>query len=81
MTQRGSDITGIDEEIERAKIDMTRLNEFITTLDREVVRIKRSVKRTQINVRHTEKYGGKLEREIASYKGRMSMYYDRTQRH
>ncbi|MCL1978070.1 MAG: chromosome segregation protein SMC [Candidatus Bathyarchaeota archaeon] len=74
LTQRGSDITNIDEEIERAKIEMTRLDEFITTLDREVVRIRRSVKRTQINVRHTEKFGGKLEREIASYKGRMSLY-------
>ncbi len=74
LTQRGSDITGIDEEIEHAKIEMSRLNEFIITLDREVVRIRRSVKRTQLNVRHTEKYGGRLEREIAAYKGRMSMY-------
>ena len=38
------------------------------------MRIKRSVKRTQFNIRHTEKYGGKLEREAAAYKGRMSMY-------
>ena len=53
---------------------MTRLTESIATLDREIVRIKRSVKRTQFNIRHTEKYGGKLEREAASYKGRMSMY-------
>jgi chromosome segregation protein len=74
LEQRGTDITVIEEEIEHAKIEMTRLNEVITTLDREVVRIKRSVKRTQFNVRQTEKYGGKLEREIAAYKGRMSMY-------
>jgi chromosome segregation protein len=74
LTQRGTDITGLDEEIEHAKIDMSRLNEFVGTLDREIVRIKRSIKRTQFNVRHTEKYGGKLEREIAAYRGRMSMY-------
>ena len=74
LSQRGTDIISIDEEIEYAKIEMTRLSEFITTLDREVVRLKRSVKRTQINVRQTEKYRGKLEREIASYKGRMSVY-------
>jgi chromosome segregation protein len=74
LSQRGTDITSIDEEIEHAKIEMTRLSEFIATLDREVVRIKRSVKRTQINVRQTEKYRGKLEREIAAYKGRMSVY-------
>jgi chromosome segregation protein len=74
LTQRGTDISGIEEEIERAKIETTRLSEFIATLDREIVRIKRSVKRTQFNIRHTEKYGGKLEREAAAYKGRMSMY-------
>ncbi|MDR2204077.1 MAG: chromosome segregation protein SMC [Nitrososphaerota archaeon] len=74
LAQRGSDIGGIDEEIEYAKLEMTRLNEFIITLDREVVRIKRTIKRTQLNVRYTEKYGGKIEREIAAYKGRMSLY-------
>ncbi|MDR2707536.1 MAG: chromosome segregation protein SMC [Nitrososphaerota archaeon] len=74
LSQRGTDIVSIDEEIEHAKIEMTRLSEFIATLDREVVRIKRSVKRTQINVRQTGKYSGKLERENASYKGRMSVY-------
>ena len=74
LTQRGTDITGIEEEIERSKIEITRLTESIATLDREIVRIKRSVKRTQFNIRHTEKYGGKLEREAAAYKGRMSMY-------
>jgi chromosome segregation protein len=74
LTQRGTDITGIEEEIERAKIETTRLFEFIVTLDREIVRVKRSVKRTQFNIRHTEKYGNKLEREAAAYKGRMSTY-------
>jgi chromosome segregation protein len=74
LSQRGSDIINIDEEIEYAKIEMTRLSEFITTLDREVIRIRRSAKRTQINIRQTGKYSGKLEREIASYKGRMNVY-------
>jgi chromosome segregation protein len=74
LSQRGSDITAFEEDIERAKIEMTRLSETITTLDREMVRVKRSVKRTQSNVRRVEKYGSKLEREIAAYKGRMGMY-------
>jgi chromosome segregation protein len=74
LTQRGSDITGIEEEIEQSKIEITRLSESIATLDREIVRVKRGVKRTQFNIRHVEKYGGKLERENAAYKGRMSMH-------
>jgi len=74
LTQRGTDITGIEEEIEHSKIEKTRLNDLIATLEREMVRIKRSIKRTQGNVRHIEKYDSKLEREIAAFKGRMSMY-------
>ena len=74
LTQRGTDITGLEEEVERSKIEMTRLAEGIATLDREIVRIKRGVKRTQFNIRYTEKYGSKLEREAASYKGRMEVY-------
>jgi chromosome segregation protein len=74
LEQRGFDMVTLDEEVDRAKIEMTKLAEGIATLDREIVRIRRSVKRTQFNIRHTVKYGGKLEREAASYKGRMSIY-------
>jgi len=74
LTQRGTDVAGIEEEIEQGKIELTRLSDSVSTLDREIVRIKRGVKRTQFNIRHTEKYGGKLDREAAAYKGRMNMY-------
>ena len=74
LSARGSDIVNIEEELEHNKIEMTRLGEGIATLDRELVRIKRSVKRTQFNIHHIAKLGGKLAREAASYKGRMSVY-------
>ena len=74
LTQRGTDIVGIEEELEYTKIAITKLTESVATLEREIIRIKRGVKRTQFNIRHIEKYGGKLEREAASYKGRMDMY-------
>ncbi len=74
LTQRGTDIVGIEEELEHAKIEITRLSDSIATLDREIIRIKRGVKRTQFNIRHIDKYGGKLEREAAAYKGRMAMF-------
>ncbi len=74
LTQRGTDIIGIEEELEHAKIEITRLSDSIATLDREIIRIKRGVKRTQFNIRHIDKYGGKLEREAAAYKGRMAMF-------
>ena len=74
LTQRGSDIVGIEEELEYTKIAITRLTESVATLEREIIRVKRGVKRTQFNIRHLEKYGSKLEREAASYKGRMDVY-------
>ena len=74
LTQRGTDIISIEEELEYTKIAITRLTESVATLEREIIRVKRGVKRTQFNIRHLEKYGGKLEREAASYKGRMDVY-------
>jgi chromosome segregation protein len=74
LSQRGSDIATIEEDLDRARIDMTRLTEGIATLDREIIRIRRGVKRTQLNIRHIEKYGSKLEREAAAFRGRMSIY-------
>ena len=74
LTQRGIDIIGIEDELEYTKIAITRLTESVATLEREIIRVKRGVKRTQFNIRHLEKYGGKLEREAASYKGRMDVY-------
>ena len=74
LTQRGTDISGIEQDIETTKIEITRLTESIATLDREIIRVRRGVKRTQFNIRHLGKYGGKLEREAESYKGRMAMY-------
>ncbi len=74
LKQRGTDIVGIEEELEYAKIEITRLSDSIATLDREIIRVKRGVKRTHFNIRHIDKYGGKLEREAAAYKGRMAMF-------
>ncbi len=74
LIQRGTDIVSIEEELEHAKIEITRLVDSIATLDREIIRVKRGVKRTQFNIRHIDKYGGKLEREAAAYKGRMAMF-------
>ena len=74
LTQRSTDIIGIEEELEHAKTDMIRLTEGIATLEREIIRVRRGVKRTQFNIRYIDKYGGKLEREAAAFKGRMMVY-------
>ena len=74
LSQRGTDITGFQEEIERTKIEMTRLSETITTLDREMARVRHSVKQTQGNVRRVEKYSFRLEKDIDIEKGKIVVY-------
>ncbi len=74
LTQRGTDIETIDEELEQSKIEMTRLQDGIATLEREIIRVRRGVKRTQLNIRHIGKYGNKLQREAESFRGRMAVY-------
>jgi chromosome segregation protein len=74
LSQRGSDIASIQEDLDRTRVEMTRLAEGIATLDREIIRVRRGVKRTQLNIRHIDKYGAKLEREAAVFRGRMTAY-------
>jgi chromosome segregation protein len=74
LSQRDTDMTVFEEEIERTKIEIARLSDSIVTLDREMVRVKRNVKRTQSNVRRVERYGEKLEKEIETEKARIGLY-------
>jgi len=70
LSQRGIDISGFQEEIERTKIEMTRLSGAVSTLDREMARVRHSVKRTQSNVRRVEKYSLKIAKEVEVEKAR-----------
>ncbi len=74
LSQRGTDITSFEEEIENSRLETARLSEAIGTLDREIIRVKRSVNRTQISLRRVEKFRGRIEKEIEIEKGRMSLY-------
>jgi chromosome segregation protein len=74
LSQRGSDIVGLQEDIERTRIEITRLSDTIMTLEREMVRVRHSVKRTQGNVKRVEKYSFRLEKDIDIEKGRIGIY-------
>jgi chromosome segregation protein len=74
LSQRGTDVTGYQEEIERTKIEIARLSETIVTLDREMARVKHGVKRTQSNVKRVEKYSFKLEKDMEAEKARIGVY-------
>jgi len=74
LTQRGTDIETFEEEIGHSRIEITRLSEAIGTLDREMIRVKRSVKRTQVSLHRVEKFRGRIEKEIEIEKGHMSLF-------
>ena len=74
LSQRGLDITNLQEEIDRTKIEMTRLSSAIITLDREMARVRHSVKRTQNNVRRVDKYSLRIEKELEIEKARIAIY-------
>ncbi len=74
LTQRGSDMTAFVEEIDVSRIQITRLSDAIGTLDREIVRVKRTVKRTRVSLRRVEKFRSRIEKEIEIEKARMGLY-------
>jgi len=74
LSQRGSDIVAFQDEIEKSRIDITRLSEAIGTLEREIARVRRSFKRTQVSLHRVEKFRGRIEKEIEVEKGKMRLY-------
>jgi chromosome segregation protein len=74
LSQRGADITVFQEEIERTKIEMTRLSGSIGTLEREMARVRHNVKRTQSNVRRVEKYILKIAKDAEVEKAKIAVY-------
>jgi len=56
LLKRGQDINVFDEEIDKTRMELTRLAEAITTLEGEIARVRRSVKQTRQNIKRIERY-------------------------
>jgi chromosome segregation protein len=67
-------MTAFVEEIDSSRMEITRLSGATATLDREIVRVKRTVKRTQVSLRRVEKFRRRIEKEIEIEKARMGLY-------
>jgi len=67
LTRRESDITTLEEDIDKTRVDTTRLTEMISTMEGEIARIRRNIKTTEQNVKHISKQilniQGHLEKE------------------
>ncbi|TLM98398.1 hypothetical protein FDZ71_17180, partial [bacterium] len=56
LAKRESDISFFGEEIDKTRMELTRLAEAITTLEGEIARVRRSAKQTRQNIRRIERY-------------------------
>jgi len=74
LSQRDSDMSIFEEDIERTKIEIARLSDSIVTLDREIIRVKRNVKRTRVNINRVERYCTKIEKEIVTSREHIGLY-------
>ena len=71
LSRRNQEITGFEEEMDRARVDIARLTDAIATLDREIDRVRRSVRRTKSNVKRVDGYISKISKEVESEKAKM----------
>jgi len=56
LARRKDDVTTIEEEIDKSRVEATRLVEVATSLDSEIMRIRRNIKRTKRNIKRIERY-------------------------
>ncbi len=63
LSRRSSDIETFEEDIDKAKVEATRLSEAISTMDKELSRIRRSVTRSKANIRRIASRIARMEKE------------------
>jgi chromosome segregation protein len=71
LFRRGIDIVSFEEEMNKTRVEITRLSEAVITLDREMVRVKRNVKRTRSNVKRVDHYVSRVKDEAENEKTQM----------
>jgi len=74
LLRRNSDLTSFEEEIDRTRVEIARLTDAITTLDREIARVKRSGKRTKANIKRINNRITRFEKEIENQKAQMWLH-------
>jgi chromosome segregation protein len=74
LSRRGSDIVSFEEEIDKTRVEITRLSEAIVTLDREIFRVKRNVRRTKSNIKRINHFINRLKSEVENEKTQMWLH-------
>ena len=73
LLRRGTDITGFEEEINKTRMEITRLTDATNTLESEIRRIRRSVKVTNRNIKHIEGYVLDVKNQLEKEKAQMGV--------
>jgi len=74
LSRRGNDIVSFEEEIDKTRVEITRLSEATVTLDREIFRVKRNIRRTKSNVKRINHFINKLKNEVENEKTQMWLH-------
>jgi len=73
LKRQGSEIVTFEEEIDNARVELSRLAEAITTLEGETTRIQRSIKYTRQNIRQVDKYSQRVQKRLEDEKTKMGI--------
>ncbi len=74
LTRRGGDISSLEEEIDKTRVETARLNEAAVSLDSEIMRVRRSIKRTKRNVKRIERHFQHAQELLEKEKTSMGIY-------
>jgi len=55
LSKRKTNVTSFEEEIDKTRVESAQLAEMMITLDREIARIRRTIKYTKRNLKRTDK--------------------------
>jgi len=78
LVRRENDVTNFEEEIDKNRVEFTRLTEAIHTLEGEIERIHRSIKYTKRNVKHIDKQVQNVQVRLEKEKAQIAL--DKAQR-
>lgn len=74
LARRKDDVTTLEEEIDKSRVEATRLAEVATSLDSEIMRVRRNIKRTKRNIKRIERYIQRSKELLEKEKTEMGLH-------
>ncbi len=74
LARRKDDIVTLEEEIDKSRVEATRLAEVATSLDSEIMRVRRNIKRTKRNIKHIGRHIQRSKELLEKEKTEMGLH-------